>query len=70
MSKSNLNRWEPTKKQIDEIILPAYYDLSKRCISFINELDCPPQYISDMLKDLDEAIMTSYPEYKNKKSIL
>ena len=70
MSKSNLNRWEPTKKQIDEIILPAYSDLSKRCVSFIKELDCPPQYISDMLKDLAEAIMTSYPEHKNKKSIL
>ena len=70
MSKSNLNRWEPTKKQIDEIILPAYSDLSKRCVSFIKELDCPPQYISDMLKDLAESIMTSYPEHKNKKSIL
>ena len=32
MDKNNINRWEPTKFQIDNIILPAYTDLSKRCI--------------------------------------
>ena len=70
MTSSNLNRWEPTKLQIDEIILPAYSDLSKRCVSCINELNCPPQYMADMLRDLAEAIMTSYPENKNTKSII
>ena len=45
MDKKNINRWEPTKLQIDNIILPAYTDLSKRCVSYINELECPPQYI-------------------------
>ena len=70
MSNKNTNRWEPTKLQIDEIILPAYTDLSKRCVSYIKQLDCPPQYIADMLRDLADAIMTSYPEVKNKNSIL
>ena len=70
MSKKNTNRWEPTKLQIDEIILPAYTDLSKRCVSYIKQLECPPQYIADMLRDLADAIMTSYPEVKNKNSIL
>ena len=70
MSNKNTNRWEPTKLQIDEIILPAYTDLSKKCVSYIKQLDCPPQYIADMLSDLSNAIMTSYPEVDDKKSIL
>ena len=67
MSKNNFNRWEPTKPQIDNIILPAYTDLSKKCVSYIKELDCPPQYVADMLRDLADAIMTSYPSLKEKK---
>ena len=70
MSEKNNNRWEPTKLQIDEIILPAYTELSKRCVSYIKKLECPTQYIADMLRDLADAIMTSYPEVKNENSIL
>ena len=39
-------------------------------VSFFKELDCFPQYISDMLKDLAGAIIDSYPEYNNNKSTL
>ena len=70
MSEKNTNRWEPTKLQIDEIILPAYTFLSRRCVSYIKQLECHPQYIADMLRDLADAIITSYPEVKNKNSIL
>ena len=70
MSNKNENKWEPTKLQIDEVILPAYTDLSKRCVSYINQLECPPQYIADMLRDLADAIMTSYPELKEENSTL
>ena len=68
MDKNNINRWEPTKLQIDDIILPANTDLSKRCVSYIKELECQPRYIDDMLRDLADAIMTSYPEVKEKSS--
>ena len=70
MDKKNINGWEPTKLQIDNFILSAYTDLSKRCVAYINELECPPQYIADMLRDLADAIMTSYPEVKNNSSNL
>ena len=70
MDKKNINRWEPTKLQIDNIILPAYTEFSKKCVSYINELECPPQYIADMLRDLADTIMTSYPEVKNNSSNL
>tara|TARA_Y100000991_G_C21743492_1_gene251556 strand:+ start:343 stop:555 length:213 start_codon:yes stop_codon:yes gene_type:complete len=69
MTKSNLNRWEPTKFQLDEIILPAYTDLSKKCVSYIKELECPPQYIADMLKDLAYAITSSYPQVNENNSV-
>ena len=70
MSNKNTNRWEPTSLQIDEIILPAYTDLSKICVSYIKQLECPPQHIDDMLRDLANTIMTSHPEVKTKNSIL
>ncbi len=67
MSGKITNRWEPTKLQIDEMILPTYTDLSKRCV-YIKQLECPLQYIANMLRDLADAIMISYPEVK--KNIL
>ena len=70
MSETNGDRWEPTKLQIDEILIPAYTDLSKKCFSYIKQIESPPQYIADMLRDLANAIMTSYPEFKNKNCIL
>ena len=70
MSEKNTNIWEPTKLQIDEIILPAYTDLSNRCVSYIKQLECPPQYIADMLRDLSDAIMASYPSVKGNNSNL
>ena len=70
MSETNTDRWEPTKLQIDEIIFFAYSNLSKRCVSYIKQLECPPQYIADMLRDLSDSIMASYTEVKNKNPIL
>ena len=70
MQNKNINRWEPTKSQIDEIILPAYTKLSKNCVSYIKQLNCPPKYMPDMLRDLSDAIMTSYHEVKEKNPIL
>ncbi len=70
MSKNNIKKWEPTKLQIDNIILPAYNDISKNCVAYINMLECSPQYIADMLRDIADAIMTSYPEVKDNSSNL
>lgn len=69
MLEKNTNTWEPKKLRMDEIILPAYTDLSKRCLSYIKQLECPLQQFVDTLRDLADAIMTSYPELKNKNSI-
>ena len=65
MTIKNINRWESTKKQIDDIILTAYTDMYKKCISYIREYDCPQQYIAYITRDLADAIISSYPEDKN-----
>ena len=70
MDKNNTNRWESTKLQIDDIILHAYTDLSKRCVAFIKKLECSLQYIAVMLRDLANAIMISYPAVKDNSSNL
>ena len=61
MSSKDLN-WRPTQEQLDEIILPAYNEITKMSVSFINKLECPPEYVADMLRDVAEAIISSHPE--------
>ena len=61
MSSNDLN-WNPTQEQLDEIILPAYNEITKMSVSFINKLECPPEYVADMLRDVAEAIISSHPE--------
>ena len=70
MNKNNINRWEAIKLQIDKIFLPAYTYLSKSCVAYIRGLEYPPQYIANTLRDLADAIRTSYPEDKNNSSNL
>ena len=61
MSSNDLN-WNPTQGQLDQIILPAYNEITKMSVSFINKLECPPEYVADMLRDVAEAIISSHPE--------
>ena len=70
MTKNNLYRWGPTNLQINKIILRAYTELSKKCAAYINNLDCSHKYITDKSRDLADAIMNSYPEFKGNTSNL
>ena len=62
MSITYKNIWEPTKTQIDDVILPAYTDMYKKCVFYIRKLECPLQYIAYMLMNIANAIIGSYPE--------
>ena len=61
MSSNDLN-WNPTQEQLDEMILPAYNEITKMSVSFINKLECPPEFVADMLRDVAETIISSHPE--------
>ena len=54
--------WQPTDEQVDKIILPAMQDIAKQCAGYINELQCPPEFISVMLRDVADAFQNPSPE--------
>ena len=66
MPKCNPNKWKPSELQLDEIILPIYTYLSKRCVFYIKDLECPQQYIADMLKNYAYAINNSISSSQRK----
>ena len=70
MLKNNLNRWEPSKLKIYEVSLSAYADFTRRCVSYIIGLNCALKYISVILINSTEVIMTLYYEYKVNSSEL
>ena len=51
--------WQPTDEQVDKIILPAMQDIAQQCAAYINELQCPPEFISVMLRDVADAFENS-----------
>ncbi len=63
--KGNELNWHPTQEQLDRMILPAYTEITKLSVSFINKFECPPEYVADMLRDIADAIVSSHPESSN-----
>ena len=61
MRSDDLN-WQPTQVQLDEMILPAYNEITKMRVSFINKLEYLPEFVADMLRDVADAILSSHPE--------
>ena len=54
--------WQPTDEQVDKIILPAMQLIAQQCAGYINELQCPPEFISVMLRDIADAFENPAPE--------
>ena len=54
--------WQPTDEQVDKIILPAMQGIAQQCSGYINELQCPPEFISVMLRDVADAFENPVPE--------
>ena len=55
-------RWQPTKDQLDNMILPAYTDMAKQSVAYVNQFGCPPEYVADMLRDIADALISIHPE--------
>ncbi|WP_036903807.1 MULTISPECIES: hypothetical protein [Prochlorococcus] len=54
--------WQPTEEQVDKIILPGMQDIAKQCAGYINQLQCPPEFIAVMLKDIADAFESPVAE--------
>ncbi len=62
------SNWKPTQTQIDNLIIPAYTEMAKKSVDYINQFQCPPEYVADMLRDIADALISSHPESGNKCS--
>ena len=43
-------KWQPTKEQLDSMILPAYTEMAKQSVAYVNKFGCPPEYVANMLR--------------------
>ena len=55
-------KWQPTKDQLDKMILPAYSEIAKKSVDYVNQFGCPPEYVADMLRDIADALTSIHPE--------
>ena len=49
-------KWQPTEEQLDNMILPAYTDIAKQSVAYVNKFGCPPYYVFYMLRDIANAV--------------
>ena len=52
---------QPTKDQLENIILPAYTEMAKQSVSYVNRFGCPPEYVADMLIEIANALTSIHP---------
>ena len=62
MSDNSELKWQPTKDQLDNLILPAYKEMAKQSVTYVNKFGCPPEYVADMLIDIADALTSIHPE--------
>ncbi len=65
MSDNFETKWQPTKNQLDNLILPAYSEIAKQSVAYVNEFGCSPEYVADMLRDIADALTSIHPESEN-----
>ena len=65
MTDKRKGTWQPTDQQVDKIILPAMQGIAQQCAGYINELQCPPEFIAVMLRDVAYAFDDQPPEGKS-----
>ncbi len=47
--------WHPKNEQADKIILPAMQGIAQQCAGYTNQIQCSPEFISVMLRDVADA---------------
>ena len=55
-------KWQPTKGQLDSMILPAYKEMAKQSIAYVTKFRCFPEYVADMLRDIADALTSVHPK--------
>tara|TARA_Y100001968_G_scaffold186463_1_gene170882 strand:+ start:321 stop:533 length:213 start_codon:yes stop_codon:yes gene_type:complete len=48
-------KWAPTEDQINNIIIPAMQRTAQKYANYASELQCPPEFIALMLRDIADT---------------
>ena len=48
-------KWSPTEDQINKIIIPAMQSTAQQYAKYASELQCPPEFIALMLRDIADT---------------
>ena len=65
MTEECEEKWSPSQDQIDNIIIPAMQRTAQQYSDYAHELQCPPEFISLMLRDVADAFEENGPNDKN-----
>ena len=65
MSEKCVAEWSPTEDQIDNIIIPAMQETAQQYAGYANKLQCPPEFIALMLRDIADSFEENMPTSKN-----
>ena len=55
MSENCQAKWVATEEQIQTIIIPAMKNIAHQCAGYGEKLQCPPEFIALMLRDIADA---------------
>tara|TARA_Y100000766_G_scaffold153631_1_gene131944 strand:+ start:104 stop:316 length:213 start_codon:yes stop_codon:yes gene_type:complete len=55
MTEKGETRWTPTEDQINKIIIPAMQGTAQQYARYASELQCPPEFIALMLRDIADT---------------
>ena len=62
MSENCPAMWVATEEQIQSIIIPAMKNIAQQCAGYGEKLQCPPEFIAVMLRDVADAFENPAPE--------
>jgi len=52
------------------MILPAYTEMAKQSVAYVNKFGCPSEYVADMLRDIADALTSVHPQSVGDCSLL
>ena len=55
-------KWQPTQDQLDKLKLPAYTEMAKKSVAYVNKFGCPQEYVAAMLRYIADALNSIHPE--------
>tara|TARA_B100001250_G_C19688264_1_gene739073 strand:+ start:172 stop:384 length:213 start_codon:yes stop_codon:yes gene_type:complete len=65
MTEKTERNWSPSQDQIDNIIIPAMQRTAREYADHANALQCPPEFIAVMLRDIADAFEENGPKVEN-----